>query len=228
MKKVILLIHLRPIGWLEGLSEASVQEIETKGIIKEFHAKESIFLNGEKLTHYYFVIKGSVAIYKQNEEGKKWIASLLSEGEFFPHVGFNQTKSVYPGNAEALSDSVLFVLSKQQMNTLFNKYPTIHEHLTLFLTVKNQELMTRFSNSVLETASDQLISLLKRLASESGEKVDGDWILIEHGMTVQNMAEYIGVTQETISRILHQLYRDNKAKKAGQKKICVNLKLLKS
>ncbi len=223
---MILLIHLRPIGWLEGLSRSSLQEIETKGIIKEFHAKESIFLSGEKLKHYYFVIKGSVAIYKQNGEGKKWIASLLTDGDFFPHVGFNQTDPNYPGNAEALSDSVLFVISKQQMNTLFNQYPTIHEHLTLFLTAKNQELITRFSNSVLETASHQLVSLLKRLASQSGEKVDDDWILIEHGMTVQNMAEYIGVTQETVSRILHQLYRDNKAKKVGQKKICVNYRLL--
>ncbi|RYL92301.1 Crp/Fnr family transcriptional regulator [Sporolactobacillus sp. THM7-4] len=217
---------LQAVGWLEGLSDQDIQWIERQGAYQSYQARETIFLQGEELTAYFFVLEGLVSTYHQNEEGKKWIASLFSRGDFFPHVGLMNQQHKYPACCEAIAASTLFVLPRGSMDDVFHKFPSIREHLTVFLTEKSQELISRFSDSVLESASHRLVSFLKKLSAKSGNQGEDGWCLISHDMTEQDMAEYIGVTPETISRILHRLYRESRARKVGRKQISVNLKRL--
>lgn len=190
--------------------------------MKNYQAKTLVFLKDKSLTHYFFVVKGLVAVYRQNSDGKRWIASLIGEGTFFPHMGFDQPTAVYPANAETLTECMLLVVSREDMARLMRDYPTLQEHLTQFLSEKNQELMTRCSDSLLESAAHRLAQLLRQLALQSETPAEDGWYLISDALTEENMADYIGVTQETVSRIMSRFYQDNKVKRAGRKKVYVN------
>nr|WP_283163344.1 Crp/Fnr family transcriptional regulator [Sporolactobacillus mangiferae] len=214
---------MEAIGWFEGLSQAALDRITSSGSFRTFHEKEIIFLQGDALTHYFFVVSGLVQAFHQNKAGKKWIVSLFSQGDLFPHAGLADSATVYPASADALASGMLFAIKKEAMYTLMDRYPVIHQHLTRFLAMKSQELINRYSDSVLEPARVQLISLLKRLAQQSGVHVSDGWVLIPSLMAEQDMAGYIGVAPETISRLMSRLYRERLAKSAGRGKIYIRI-----
>ncbi|GGL43455.1 Crp/Fnr family transcriptional regulator [Sporolactobacillus putidus] len=213
---------LRAEGWLKDQHESVLRQIESRGRLRSYQAKTLVFLKGKSLTHYFFVVKGLVAVYRQNSEGKRWIASLIGEGTFFPHIGFDRPSAVYPANAETLTECTFLIVHRKDMVCLMREYPSLQEHLTQFLSEKNQELMTRCSDSLLESAAHRLAQLLKQLALQSEAQAEDGWYLISDTLTEENMADYIGVTQETVSRIMSRFYQGNKVKRVGRKKIYVN------
>ncbi|MCO7175756.1 Crp/Fnr family transcriptional regulator [Sporolactobacillus kofuensis] len=215
--------ELEAIGWFQGLSQEALDQIRRNGTFETFHEKEIIFLQDDVLTHYFFVVSGLVHVFHQNKLGKKWIVSLFSQGDLFPHTGLADQAAVYPASAEALAASTLFAIKQERMHELMHHYPLIQQQLTRFLAMKSQELINRYSNSVLEPALVQLVSLLKHLAQKSGVPASDGWVLIPDLMAEQDMAGYIGVTPETISRLLNRLYRERRAKSAGRGKIYIKI-----
>ncbi|MCO7125407.1 Crp/Fnr family transcriptional regulator [Sporolactobacillus shoreicorticis] len=215
--------ELKATGWFQGLSQEAMNQIKSSGTFRTFQEKEIIFLQDDVLTHYFFVVNGLVRAFHQNKLGKKWIVSLFSQGDLFPHVGLADHAAVYPASAEALAPTTLFSIKQTVMQQLLHRYPVIQQQFTAFLAMKSQELINRYSDSVLEPALVQLVSLLKRLAQQSGMRVSNGWVLIPNLMTEQDMAAYIGVAPETVSRLLNRLYRERRAKSAGRGRIYIDL-----
>ncbi|WP_262392545.1 Crp/Fnr family transcriptional regulator [Sporolactobacillus inulinus] len=218
-----LMSVLKATGWFQDFTDEQLREIASFGRIKRIADKKLLFVQGEPLTDYFFVVDGLVHAYHQNKEGKRWIASLFASGDLFPHVGLADDESHYPANGGTITPCLLLVISRTNMQKLMLRYPVLERRLTEFLAKKSRELMNRYADSVLEPALNQLLSLLKRLASTSGTPASSGWTLIRHAMTEQDMAGYLGVTPETVSRLLNRLYREKRAKSAGRGKIYIDL-----
>ncbi|RYL92584.1 Crp/Fnr family transcriptional regulator [Sporolactobacillus sp. THM19-2] len=215
------MVHLSNDGWLEGLTKEELQAVEEKGTFRSCRPRETVFYDGEKLTAYYLVVDGLISAYHQNSEGKKWVASLFSHGDLFPHVGLLNQARTYPASAETITSGTLFRLSRKAMAEILSTYPSIRAHLERFLTEKNQELMARISDSVFGTASGRLAAFLRKLVEKSGVRQTDGRYLLKLNMTEQDIAEYIGVTPETVSRILRDLYDKRAAEKAGKGKLII-------
>ncbi|MET1249409.1 Crp/Fnr family transcriptional regulator [Sporolactobacillus sp. STCC-11] len=215
--------ELKAAGWFQEFTDDALKQVVSMGVMKQYRAKEAVFVQGEPLTHYFFVVDGLIHAYHQNREGKKWIASLFSCGDLFPHTGLVDDENRYPANGETITPCLLFVIKREKMHELMRSYPSLERRLTQFFAKKSQELMNRYADSVLEPALVQLVSLLKRLVQQSGTKATDGWVLISTMMTEQDMAGYIGVTPETVSRLLNRLYREKRAKSAGRGKIYIDL-----
>jgi cAMP-binding proteins - catabolite gene activator and regulatory subunit of cAMP-dependent protein kinases len=215
--------ELKAIGWFQNFTDDELKQVAAMGSLNQYRAKEAVFVQGETLTHYFFVVDGLVHAYHQNKDGKKWIASLFSCGDLFPHTGLVDEETQYPANSETITPCLLFAIKWEKMHELIRCYPSLERRLTQFFAKKSQELMNRYSDSVLEPALVQLVSLLKRCAQQSGVQAADGWVLISTMMTEQDMAGYMGVTPETVSRLLNRLYREKRAKSAGRGKIYIDL-----
>lgn len=213
---------LQATGWLGNLTNEELNQVEKRGILKRYCAKKIIFEKDEVLNRYYYVVDGLIQAYHQNRDGRKWIVGQFSQGDLFPHTGLVGDETIYPASSKTLASSILFVIDRQAARELIHRIPSLGQWITQFLANKNQELISRFSDLVLEPALSQLVSLLKRLARQSGIQVSDGWVLIPNLMAEQDLAAYIGVAPETVSRLFRRLYRRNCAKSAGRGKIYVN------
>lgn len=128
LERRVIIPHLPATGWLKELSEEALFQIETKGSFRFYQPQETVFLQEKELDNYYIVVSGLANAYHQNDEGKRWIVSLFSKGDLFPHIGLINDEHVYPANSETLSTCTLFVIRRDEMNTIFASYPEIRQY----------------------------------------------------------------------------------------------------
>ncbi len=94
--------------------------------VESYQEGTEIFSQGDDAETMYILLKGSVDIWKDNEEGeKKHFYTLGEEGDFFGEVGLT-TRDEYISTVTALTDTEVVVLSKPLIEELQNKNAIIH------------------------------------------------------------------------------------------------------
>lgn len=167
---------------------------ELKDILASFK-KESVPKNqilvreGEVCKTLYFVEKGMGRSYYLNEGGKEITQWFFGVGKFMSSVDsfFQQTASLY--YLEVLEDSVLYTVSKEEIDRLFEKYPKMEKLGRLVAT----EMLTKVVN--------KLNALQFQTARERYDYMLTEFPDIAYRVPLGHIASYLGMTQETLSRI---------------------------
>ncbi|MBZ9728096.1 response regulator [Salegentibacter sp. JZCK2] len=93
-----------------------------------FKAGENIYEEGKSSLHFYMVERGVVKAHKFDSRGKEMITELYKEGDFFGNLSFNKN-TAYGEYATALEDSVLYVVSKDDLREILKNNSNISMEL---------------------------------------------------------------------------------------------------
>ncbi|MFD2384703.1 Crp/Fnr family transcriptional regulator [Paenibacillus xanthanilyticus] len=172
-------------------------------IERRFYKKTYIFHEGESKEAVYFIKEGLVKTFKTDENGHEQIMSFLKRGEMFPHTGLFHNKP-YPATAEALLDTVLLAIPVKSFESLLLEAPSMAIKIMNVMSDKIQELQGKVQELTGQDVQDRGHSFILKLAEYYGT-VKGDEIHIPLPMTHQDIANVIGTTRETVTRLLNQL-----------------------
>ena len=115
---------IKNIDYFKSLDENVLREAGTLFKEENYKAGENIFLEGDKSKGIYFVISGTVKIYKTSREGREQILKLIYPGESFNDVTVF-VKDVNPASSDAVTDAKLYLLSRENMINLIYKHPEL-------------------------------------------------------------------------------------------------------
>lgn len=170
------------------------------GAVQNIAQDREIFAESDRAEHFYKVVSGVVRTCKFLMDGRRQIEGFHVAGDIF---GF-EPGSQHLLTAEAVTDCTVIAYRKQKMD----------------LYAGGDELLSRdlLAFAVRGMAKAQHHSLLLGRRSAM-EKVAGfllDWAqgsanrrVVSLAMTRQDIADYLNLTIETVSRTLSQLERDN-------------------
>ena len=169
-------------------------EDELNDIIAHFK-KESVVKNqnlvrqGEICNSLYFVEEGMGRSYYLNENGKEITQWFFGVGKFMTSADsfFQQTASLY--YLEVLEDSKVYHISKEELDQLFDKYPKM-EKLGRLVSI---EMLTKIVN--------KLNAIQFQTARERYDYMLAEFPDIAYQVPLGHIASYLGMTQETLSRI---------------------------
>ncbi len=191
---------LAAIGGAAGsgvLSEKSLPEPRTLTSTSvrrsAFGAHETVILEGDPARSVFEVIEGAVMLYKLLPDGRRQVVELLAPGDVF---GFSLGNE-YDCTAECLVETRLAVVPHETVaqcpelqcrmaKRCFAQVQALHNHAVL---------LGR------KSAMERVASFIENLARTS----DGDAIRLT--MTRQEIADYLGLTIETVSRSFSELRR---------------------
>lgn len=163
----------------------------------------------------YIVHQGQIKIYRLTEEGKEQLIRILLPGDFTGELALFQD-SVHEAYAEAMVDTEICMIQRQNLHQLLLKYPTI-----------SLEILNEFANR-LETAEKQTTRFATekvetRIALFLAECLDRQGDVMTHEfelpMSKKDLASYLGTTPETLSRRFSQFEEKGYIKQKGQRKI---------
>lgn len=157
---------------------------------KESVSKNQILVRqGEISKKLYFVEKGMGRSYYLNENGKEITQWFFGEGKFMASVDsfFQQCRSLY--NLEILEDATLYSISKKELDELFSKYS------------KMEKLGRLLTTEMLTSVVNKINAIQFQTARERYEYMLDEFPDIAYQVPLGHIASYLGMTQETLSRI---------------------------
>jgi CRP/FNR family nitrogen fixation transcriptional regulator len=171
------------------------QYMQLAGASMSFARNAEIFGENEPADYVYSVISGSVRTYKILNDGRRQISGFYLPGDVFG-LEFGDDHAF---SAEAIADSKVVVVKRSALNALAERDPAIGRDL---FAITGRELRRVQDHLILlvKTARERVVSFLLEMAERAGgEKV------VALPMPRQDIADYLGLTIETVSRTLTSL-----------------------
>ncbi|QJQ05751.1 Crp/Fnr family transcriptional regulator [Undibacterium piscinae] len=169
------------------------EKLEASFHLQSFGKGEDIFAAGEWQPYLYVVRSGIVKLTYLSEDGQEWIKSFIGEGDFFacPNVLIAGLKTDY--FATALEECSVEQVDFSQLKQLMARHPewqkATHQLLEWHIVRKDQR-----ERELLTMAPEQRYqSFLKT------------YPLLSPRIQLRDVAHYLGVTPEALSRIRKRL-----------------------
>ena len=166
---------------------------------------------------YLIINEGKLKIFNYTKDGKEQILHILKEGDFWGELQLLQETN-FKCYAKAIEDCNVCTITKEQFQKLILEKP---EMSLKVLEVVSQRLVHLESLALVLSDNDtdaKLAYLLVDLANHYGIKM-GSKIVVNLPFTREDMANYTGLTRETISRKLNMFSEKGIIKIIGHKKI---------
>jgi CRP/FNR family transcriptional regulator, nitrogen fixation regulation protein len=175
-------------------SDGSISSIELIGALMSFSRNAEVYGESEPADYLYKVISGAVRTYKILLDGRRQIGAFYLPGDIF---GL-ETGEEHALSAEAVTLSKILVIKRAAVVSLAGRdIDTAHQLWTL-----TARELRRVQNHLLllnKTAPERVASFLLEMAERAGTKGE-----LELAMSRQDIADYLGLTIETVSRMLTQ------------------------
>ncbi|MCZ4317452.1 Crp/Fnr family transcriptional regulator [Aequorivita viscosa] len=168
---------------------AELQDISSH-FKKENIPKNTLLIeHGQISKKLYFIEKGMGRSYYLKEDGKEVTQWFFGVGKFMSSVDsfFQQSPSLY--YLETLEDSIVYSISNERMDLLFSKYHKM-EQLGKLVSI---EMLTKVVN--------KLNAIQFQTARERYDYMLAEFPDISYRVPLGHIASYLGMTQETLSRI---------------------------
>jgi CRP/FNR family transcriptional regulator, anaerobic regulatory protein len=166
----------------------------------EIPAHQPIFNEADPAEHVYNVTGGAVKIYKLLPDGRRQITGFLLPGDF---LGLTH-KEAYAYSAEALVPTKLCRFPRRRLESLLDELPKLEQRL---LGMASHELAAAQDQMMLlgrKSAKERVVSFLL-LMSASAVRRGNPADPVTLPMNRSDIADYLGLTIETVSRTFTQL-----------------------
>lgn len=161
-----------------------------------FAPRELVYLEEDPADYIFLVRTGTVKICKFLADGRRQITGFLFPGDIFGlHVNGAYTSSV-----AAVTDTVVEALARRRLDAAFDSDPAL---LRRILSTLANELVTAQEQMLLlgrRSAEEKLAWLLLMLAERYSDSGTDDIVYLP--MRGTDIADYLGLTAETVSRTL--------------------------
>lgn len=164
---------------------------------------ETIIGEGDAAESLFNVVTGWVKIYKLLPDGRRQITGFLSPGDFLG-LAVNDT---YAYSAEAVTDTQLCRFPRKRLESFVDDYPHLEKKL---LSIASNELIQAQDQMLLlgrKTAKERIASFLLNLSGRA-ENTDQPASPVSVPMTRSDIADFLGLTTETVSRTFSSLKKE--------------------
>jgi CRP/FNR family nitrogen fixation transcriptional regulator len=179
------------------------------GVHVTYSAGEEIHGEGEPAIYGYRIISGIVRTLRVLPDGRRQVEGFHFSGDVFSM----ELGTIYELSAEAVADSKILVMKRSLIDSLLQSNPAVARELLIW----TFQTLSRAREQMLllgrKSASEKVASFLLQL------ETTGDDVVIP--MCRSDIADYLGLTVETVSRVLAQLERTEAIELPSSRKIRV-------
>jgi CRP/FNR family transcriptional regulator, nitrogen fixation regulation protein len=162
------------------------------GIRMSYPRKAMIYCEKDSAERVYKLLSGSVFTCKNLSDGRRQIVGLYLPGDFFGLEPGDE----YSLSAEVVGNAKVLVVKKKALAELANRDAAIQSTIS-FLLAREVERMRDRVLLLLKNAQERVVEFLLHMEKRTPAKN-----LIELPLLRQDIADYLGLTIETVSRII--------------------------
>ena len=194
---------VRLVSVCAALDSEELCELEKLAQQTSIAPKIALFTQGERADAVFNVTEGVVCLYKLLPNGSRQIVGFALPGDFLglameDHYGFS---------ADALQAVKVCRFPREAFSKLLDEKPhllrRLHEFATHELSLAQDQMVVLGRRTAEEKVASFLIGLRNRLA-----RIGAASVTLPLPMNRQDIADFLGLTIETVSRIFARLARE--------------------
>jgi CRP/FNR family transcriptional regulator, anaerobic regulatory protein len=180
--------------------------------VESFSAGEALVWEGDQAGQIFDVLEGVVRVYKILPDGRRAIMGFVYPGDILG-VSF-QHRALF--TADAVTAVKVRRVSRGRFLSLVNESPDLQAQLFAVLCDKMSAAHDQMLLLGRKCAEERVVSFLLAVHRKCGEGVE-----IELPMSRLDMADYLGLTIETVSRMMTSLARRGLIRATGRHRIAL-------
>jgi CRP/FNR family nitrogen fixation transcriptional regulator len=165
------------------------------GAPMRFARNTEIYGEDEPAEYLYQVISGAVRTYRMLDDGRRQIGGFYLPGDIFGV----EAGDMHLSSAEAISDAQILVVKRSSVMARAEHEKDLAKQLWT-LTVRELQRVQEHSLVLIKSAEERVAGFLLEMAGRSSNGA-----AIDLPMSRQDIADYLGLTIETVSRTFTQL-----------------------
>lgn len=184
--------------------------LEDVSIFRKLEPKEILFFEGDSADVMYYLIDGSIKLYRISLEGKETTIRFVQKNELFAEIVITNSQK-YPVNAQALSSSELLGINMAKVRNLAEQNSELIFKLLSSMTVRLKYLVDMVESLAIDNVAARLMNYMQQLSNKAH---NGEF---ELPVAKGELALLLGTSAETVSRIFTKLKKDGLIKTNGKK-----------
>jgi CRP-like cAMP-binding protein len=209
---------LRKIPLFEQVSDEDLENIASHLIERSFPRNATVVEEGLPGDYMYVIQEGRVKVTKLSEDGREKILELLGEGSFFGEMALLD-QAPRSATVKTLAPARLLALSRNDFLSLLRRSPDLAMNVIQELSRRLRDTDEQASSLSFLRVKDRTKGLLRRLAEETA---GDDTRRATPSLTHQQIADMIGTSRETVTRVVKELKQDGWLEQQGKQYLVPN------
>lgn len=180
-----------------GLTEEQLGQVRALTINKRLRKRQYLLQEGDICHYNCFVAKGCLRNYRVSEDGLEHILRFAVENWWLSDTESYNNGTPTKNNIDALEDSELLLIEKEDFNQLVNSIAPFREFIERLKAKSFDASQNRIMSNISDTAEERYKNFMKSYPD------------IFNRVPLHMIASYLGVSRETLSRIRNQYARSN-------------------
>ena len=193
---------LRAIPLFANLEESASDEIARLLIDRKFPKDAVIFEEGSAGDYMYLIREGQVKVTKMSDDGREKILEMLGSGDFFGEMSLldRQPRSA---SIKTTQPCLLLALSRQDFLELLRQNSAVAMEMIRVMARRLRETDEQIGGLLFERVESRARRILLRMAKDPAPDEAGR--RITPAITHQQLADMVGTSRETITRVVKDL-----------------------
>ncbi|MFE3836731.1 transcriptional regulator FnrL [Pseudogemmobacter sonorensis] len=197
-----------------------IGRLEQMKYYRSYQAGQTIVWSGDRMDFVASVVTGIASLTQTMEDGRRQMVGLLLPSDFVGRPG--RSDAAY--DVTATTDVVMCCFRKKPFEEMMLKTPHVAQRLlemTLDELDAAREWMLLLGRKTAREKIASLIAIIARRDASLHLKQSKGTHAVELPLTREEMADYLGLTLETVSRQISALKRDGVIRLDGKRSITI-------
>lgn len=200
--------------------DSELAYLETIKYYRSYEAGQPVIWSGDQLGFVASVVVGIAALTQTMEDGRTQMIGLMLPSDFLGRPG----REIAPYDVTAVSNLTLCCFRRKPFEKLLETTPHVGQRLlemTLDELDAAREWMLVLGRKTAREKIASLLSIIARREAHLNMATSPDGSRFELPLTREAMADYLGLTLETVSRQISALKRDGVIILEGNRKVYI-------
>jgi CRP/FNR family transcriptional regulator/CRP/FNR family cyclic AMP-dependent transcriptional regulator len=196
---------LKTVPIFSELSEADMETLARLATRRRYPKDTVVFFENDEGDSLFMILEGRIRVTILGDDGREIILTVLGPGDFFGEMSLLDQE---PRSATAIAaeDTELVALHRADFQGLLSENPSISAALIRVLNSRLRKANQQISTLALLDVYGRVARVILEMARDEGRRLKDGRIAFRRA-THQEIANRIGTTRETVTRMLKDLER---------------------
>jgi CRP/FNR family transcriptional regulator, cyclic AMP receptor protein len=170
---------------------------------RQFTPKSTIIRQGDPSHDLFYIVKGSVTVLLEDDEGRELVLAYLNPGDFFGEIGLFNEHVNRSALVRAKSACEVATISYERLKSMSTIFPDLLFAISSQLATRLRKMNRKVGDLAFMDVSGRVARSLLDLCKEPDAMTHPDGMQIR--VTRQELGRIVGCSREMVGRVLKSL-----------------------